>query len=66
MNERSEDSSHDTNITPEMRMLFTALGVDNTKCYECGRADSVDNLVWDNSCMWFVCAACFKPVAAEE
>lgn len=51
---------HNTDITPEMRMLFTALGVDTVKCFECGRSNTIHALVWDNGCMWFVCPSCKK------
>jgi hypothetical protein len=59
-NEQGPGEPAGTNITSEMRGLFLALGVDRVKCYECNSNRSIESVIWDNGCMWFVCPGCKK------
>lgn len=58
--EQTAGVSNNTNITPEMRLLFLSLGVNSTKCYECGKSGDVTIMDWENDCMWFICPTCKK------
>lgn len=58
--EQTPGVPQNTNITIEMRTLFLSIGVDNVRCYECGKSGFVEAMEWENDGMWFVCGTCKK------